>query len=322
MKLGLQVPYFTYPGGAPAIGETFGRVVRDADAAGFASFWVMDHFFQVGGVGPSEREMLESYSALSYAAALSRRMKLGALVTGITYRHPGLLIKTVTTLDVLSGGRAYLGIGAAWNEPEHVGLGVPFPPLAERFARLEDTLQLAHQMWSDQNDAPFDGQQLHLGRTLNAPQAVSTPHPPILIGGEGEQKTFRLIARYADACNIMLIVPKGEDYRAKIDTVRQKYTVLRERCAEIGRPYAQIEKTTLSTVLVTKDGTRPDDVYPTRYEEALMTPTQAIEYFHAVAEAGTDHAIFLTPIVHQPGALDIWATDIFPAVAKFVPAGR
>src|SRR3954467_5389554 len=168
MKLGLQVPYFTYGLGTENIGSIFGRIAREADAAGFYSFWVMDHFFQVGGVGPSEREMLESYSALAYAAAQSRRMKLGALVTGITSRHPGLLIKTVTTLDVLSGGRAYLGIGAAWNEPEHVGLGVPFPPVAVRFEQLEETLQIAKQMWSGEVK-PYNGKHYQLAETLCSP---------------------------------------------------------------------------------------------------------------------------------------------------------
>ncbi len=321
MKLGLQIPYFTYPGGSPQLGGTFGRIVREADAADFYSLWVMDHFFQVGGMGSSEKEMLEGYSTLAYAAALTQRIKLGTLVTGITYRYPGLLLKTVTTLDVLSGGRAYLGIGAAWNEIEHSGLGVPFPPLKQRFELLEETLQLAHQMWRG-DTAPYNGQHLHLTGPLNSPNTLQRPHPPILIGGEGEQKTFRFIARYADACNITLIARAGEDYRQKIANAGQKYAVLKDRCDEIGRPYEQIERTTLSAVIVTPDGTRPAGTYETRYAEALMTPTQAIEYFHELAEAGTDHAISITPIVHLPGALDVWATDIIPAVEKFVPAGR
>src|ERR687884_1140244 len=201
MKLGLQIPYYTYPGGAARLGETFGRIVREAEAAGFYSVWVMDHFFQIGGWGPRQLEMLESYSALSYAAALTSKIKLGALVTGVTYRHPGILVKTVTALDVLSGGRAYLGIGAAWYEREHLGLGVPFAPTRERFERLEETLQIAHMMWSGEVGR-YDGKSYHLAETLNSPQALSKPHPPILIGGTGEQKTLRLVAKYADACNL------------------------------------------------------------------------------------------------------------------------
>jgi F420-dependent oxidoreductase-like protein len=313
MKLGLQIPYFTYPGGAEQLGATFGRIVQDAEAAGFDSVWVMDHHFQIGGWGPPSLDMLECYSALSYAAALTRRVQLGPLVVGVTYRHPGILVKTATTLDVLSGGRSYFGVGAAWFDREHAGLGVPFPPLKERFERLEELLQIAHQMWSGEA-APFTGTHYQLGETLNVPNALQRPHPPIMIGGMGEEKTFRLIARYADACNIFAFGP--------VERVKRKYDVLRERCEEIGRPYAEIEKTSLSGLIVTPDGTRPAGTFQTPESQQVMTPSQAIEFFHALAEAGTDHAIFNTPIGHLPGAFDIWGSDIIPAVAKFVPAGR
>src|SRR5215212_4003913 len=156
MKIGLQIPYYTYPGGTASLSDTFGRIVRDAEEAGFYSVWVMDHFFQIGGWGSKEREMLEAYTTLAYGAALTSKIKLGALVTGVTYRHPGILIKTATTLDVLSKGRSYLGIGAAWNKGEHEGLGVPFPPLKERFELLEETLQVAHRMWSGET-GPYEG---------------------------------------------------------------------------------------------------------------------------------------------------------------------
>src|SRR5579875_1383457 len=181
MRIGLQVTNFTWPNHQESLGETFGLIAQRAERAGLFSFWVMDHFFQIPGVGPAEHEMLEGYSALAFAAAQTNRIKLGTMVTGVTYRHPGLLVKSVTTLDVLSGGRAYLGIGAAWNEQESLGLGVPFPPLAERFARLEEALQIAHQMWSG-TVAPYTGTYYQLAQTLNSPAALSTPHPPILIG--------------------------------------------------------------------------------------------------------------------------------------------
>ncbi len=313
MKLGLQIPYFTYPGGAEKIGETFARASKEIDAAGFYSLWVMDHFFQINGIGPKEQEMLEGYSALSFAAALTERVKLGTLVTGITYRYPGILVKTATTLDVLSGGRAYFGVGAAWNEIEHRGLGVPFPPLSERFEMLENTLQLAHQMWSG-DTGPFSSKHFQLAETLNSPQALSKPHPPIMIGGMGEQKTFRLIAKYGDACNIFSF--------GGPEAVKQKYDVLRERCEEEGRSYDEIEKTTLGVMIVTRDGTRPEGTYQSVQEPPVMTPAQAIEHFHALAEIGTDHAIFSTPTTHIPGAFDIWAEEIIPAVEKFVPTGR
>ncbi len=196
MDFGLQVPNFTWEGGPAQLGRTFGRIARDADQAGLSSFWVMDHFFQI--FGDPEQEMLEGYTALAYAAALTERITLGTMVTGVTYRHPGLLIKTVTTLDVLSGGRAWLGIGAAWNDEEHRGLGVPYPPTAERFERLEETLQIGRQMWAG-DQSPFEGKHYQLERPINSPQSLSRPHPRILVGGSGEKKTLRLVAQYADA---------------------------------------------------------------------------------------------------------------------------
>jgi F420-dependent oxidoreductase-like protein len=321
MKIGLQIPYYTYPGGPAGIRDNFKRIVQDAEVAGFHSLWVMDHFFQIGGWGPKEMEMLEAYSTLGFAAALTRRIKLGALVTGVTYRHPGILVKTATTLDVLSGGRAYFGIGAAWDDEEHMGLGVPFPPLKERFDLLEETLQMAHQMWSG-NAAPFQSEHLHLAETLNSPNSLQRPHPPILVGGDGEKRTLPLIARYADACNIIIITGRGENYLRGVPYAEGKFAALRRLCQENARPYGEIEKTTLSALIVTKDGKRPEGALQTPEEQALITPSQAIEYFHQLAEIGTDHAIFNTPIAHLPGAFDVWASEIIPAVEKMVPAGR
>ncbi len=310
MKMGLRAPMFTYPEGAGVIGERFGRMAEEAEEAGFYSFWVMDHFFQIGNFGPKEREMLEGYSALTYAAALTSKVKLGTLVTGVTYRYPGILVKTVTTLDVLSRGRAYFGVGAAWNELEHKALDVPFPPLKQRFEILEDTLQMALQMWSGEAK-PFDGKHLHLAETLNSPNAIQRPHPPIMIGGEGEEKTFRLIAKYADACNIFAF--SGPEH------VQQKYDVLRQRCEEIGRPYTEIEKTTVLAMLVTKDGRVPDGL---ETKVPAITAAQAIEVLHRLAEIGTDHAIVNLPNYTAPDALEIWASEIVPAVTKLAVAGR
>ena len=233
MELGLHIPSFTWPAGPPKLAETLSRVVRSAEEAGFDRISVMDHVFQIGMVGPAENEMLEAYSALGFIANQTTRVKLLSLVTGVVYREPGLLAKMVTTLDVLSGGRAWLGIGAAWNAEEASGLGLFFPPLAERFERLEETLQICLQMWSD-DDGPFDGEYYHLARTLNSPQSLSRPHPPILIGGSGERKTLRLVARYAQACNLF-----------STPDLAHKLSVLREHCDREGRDYDEIEKTVL-----------------------------------------------------------------------------
>ena len=277
MKWGLQVSDFTWPDAPRSIGPTFARVARDADHAGMASLWVMDHFFQIRSIGPSEHEMLEGYSALAYAAGVTERITLGTMVTGVTYRYPGLLIKTVTTLDVLSSGRAWLGIGAAWNEEEHRGLGVPFPSTKERFERLEETLQLAHQMWSG-DDSAFEGRHHQLERPLNSPPAVSMPHPRILVGGGGERKTPRLVAQYADACNILDMGP---------DAVRAKYDVIRRHCEAVGRDYDDIEKTVLSRVDFAKES---DD--------------SIVDRVGRLRDVGTQHVIFGVARVWAPGSLD------------------
>jgi F420-dependent oxidoreductase-like protein len=277
MKCGLQVSDFTWPDAPRSIGPTFARIARDADQAGMASLWVMDHFFQIRSLGPSEHEMLEGYSALAYAAGVTERITLGTMVTGVTYRHPGLLIKTVTTLDVLSSGRAWLGIGAAWNEEEHRGLGVPFPSTKERFERLEETLQLAHQMWSG-DDSAFEGRHHQLERPLNSPPALSTPHPRILVGGGGEKKTLRLVAQYADACNIFDMGPEA---------VRAKYDVIQRHCEAVGRDYDDIEKTVLSRVDFAKES---DD--------------SIVDRVGRLRDVGTQHVIFGVARVWEPGSLD------------------
>jgi F420-dependent oxidoreductase-like protein len=182
MKIGLQIPRFTWPGGASVIPERLQEIAEKAEDAGFHSLWVMDHFFQIPGVGEVEEPMLEGYTTLGYLAGVTTRLRLGTLVSGVIYRYPGLLVKEVTTLDVISGGRAYFGIGAAWFEREARGLGVPFPPVAERFERLEEALQITQQMWSDE-DGPYEGEHFKLEATLCQPAPLTKPHPPIIIGG-------------------------------------------------------------------------------------------------------------------------------------------
>jgi len=297
MKIGLQIPNFTYPSGPKELGSKLAEIARTADEAGFSSIWVMDHFFQIGdrahsaGLGPAEDDMLEGYSTLSYLAGITKKVTLGTLVTGVVYRHPGILIKTVTTLDVLSGGRAYFGVGAAWNEREAKGLGVPFPPVKERMERLEETLQIAKQMWSGKVGS-YTGKHYQLAEAMCNPQSISKPHPRIMIGGGGEKKTLQLVAKYADACNLFS--------RMGIETVRSKLDILKQHCEKVGRDYSDIEKTTLGTVHLAPD---------------KMTAQIVIDECKTLAGTGIQHAIFNMPNAHEIKPLEIFGKEIIPAVA-------
>lgn len=238
MRLGVHVVNFTLPGGTAAIAPTLARVARAAEEAGVVNLSVMDHYLQLDMAGGADQPMLEGYTTLGFLAAHTHTVELQLLVTGVTYRHPGLLAKIVSTLDVLSGGRAMLGIGAAWYEREHAAFGVPFPPVAERFERLEEALQIVRQMWSDDN-GPYHGKHYQLAETLNVPQPLARPHPPIMIGGGGEKKTLRLLAKYGDASNLFAGSHSGpEQVKAKLD-------VLAAHCAREGTDFGRIRKTIL-----------------------------------------------------------------------------
>ena len=288
MKLGLHIADFTWDGGPTALRQQLGDVAARAEQAGYDRVSVMDHVWQIGPLGPPEHEMLEAYTALGYLAAKTERVKLLTVVTAVVYREPGLLAKAVTTLDVLSGGRAMLGIGAAWNEEESRGLGLFFPSTAERFERLEEALQICKQMWS-QADGPYEGKHYRLERTLNSPQALSRPHPPILIGGAGERKTLRLVAEYADACNIF-------------DTpeLAHKLQVLRDHCERLGRAYDEIEKTAQLRFDLGPRGERVE---------------QTIEHLHELADLGIEVAHGTLANVSRPGTLELMAEQVIPAVA-------
>ncbi len=292
MKLGLHISDFTWDGGAPELRGKLGEIARRAEEAGVDRISVMDHVWQIGPLGPPEHEMLEAYTALGWLAAKTERVKLLAMVTAVVYREPGLLAKAVTTLDVLSGGRAILGIGAAWNEDESKGLGLLFPPVSERFERLEEAILIMKQMWSG-DQGPFDGKHYHLARTLNSPQVLSRPHPPILIGGAGEKKTLKLVARYADACNIAAY---------SLDETARKLDVLRQHCVNEGRDYDDIEKTA-----------------QTRYDlgENGENVNRVIEHLHRVAELGFSQVHGSLLRVSRPGQLDLLAERVIPAVEKF-----
>jgi len=291
MKLGLQIPYFTWAGGPPELGPKFGEIVRTAEGAGYDSIWVMDHYFQIPMIGPAELDMLEAYTTLGFIAGQTSRVGVGTLITGVTYRHPGILIKQVTTLDVLSGGRAWLGIGAAWFEREHLGLGVPFPPLKERFERLEEALQIANQMWSDDNNGPYEGKHYKLAETLNVPQALSKPRPRIMVGGGGEKKTLRLVAKYADACNIPGMDPAE---------VRRKLDILRQHCEREGRNYDEIQKTVITIMNVGRDGSQAG---------------QLVEQLGRLSEAGAQMALGALIGVENVTPIEIMGREVITQVA-------
>ncbi|MCC6615667.1 MAG: LLM class F420-dependent oxidoreductase [Anaerolineae bacterium] len=294
MRISLQLPVFKYPGGAPVIGPTLKTIAQTADAGGFYSLWVMDHFFQLGGwAGPDEDPMLEGYSTLSYLAGLTERVKLGTLVTGVIYRYPAVLVKTATTLDVLSGGRAYLGIGAAWYEHEAKSLGIPYPPTKERFELLEDALRLAHHMWQGDRSV-FDGAHVHAEMPICNPQPLSQPHPPILIGGMGERKTLRFAAQYCDAINFFA--------RTGAETLTQKLDVLREHCDAVGRDYDTIEKTVLDTV---------------HLAPGHMSAADVITACEELAGLGFTHVIVNMPNVHEITPVETMVNEVIPAVAEF-----
>jgi F420-dependent oxidoreductase-like protein len=290
MKLGLHVSSFTWPGGPPALRPDLAAVVRTAEDAGFDRLSVMDHVWQIGHLGPPEAEMLEAYTTLGFVAANTGRVSLLTLVSAVVYRSPGLLAKAVTTLDVLSGGRAWLGIGAAWNEEESKGLGLFFPPVAERFERLEEALQICLQMWSD-DDGPYNGRHYQLARTLNSPQSLSRPHPPILIGGSGERKTLRLVARYAQACNFF----NSPELEHKLD-------VLRQHCEAEGRPYDEVEKTVGYNFDVGERGERA---------------AQIVDDLGRLAELGIAVAHGSALRVYEPRTLEVLGSEVIPAIAGF-----
>jgi F420-dependent oxidoreductase-like protein len=276
MKLGIHFMNFSHPDGGPALRAAVGDTAVAADEAGIVRFTAMDHWFQMEHFQTAFDPMLEGYSVLNFVAAKSERLQLGLLVTGVTYRYPGLLAKIVTTLDVLSGGRAMLGIGAAWYEREHRALGVPYPPVAERFERLEETIQICEQMWSD-NDGPYEGKHYQLAETICSPRPLQVPRPPILIGGGGEKKTLRLVAKYADACNL---------FGSSTTDVSHKLDVLRAHCDAEGRDYDAIEKTIIGRV----DPSGDVGAFLTEMEEYAKLGIDLVE----VAPAMPDPARFVT----------------------------
>ncbi|HEX4223276.1 MAG TPA: LLM class F420-dependent oxidoreductase [Pseudonocardiaceae bacterium] len=288
MKIGVQIPNFTWPGGPEKLGPTLANVVKTADQGGFEYIAVMDHFWQLGG--QPELDMLEAYTALGFIAAHTERAKLLTVVTGALYRFPAILAKIISTLDVLSGGRAILGVGAGWNEEESKGLGIPFPPTAQRFELLEEALQICLQMWSD-DESPYQGKHSQLERTLNVPQPLTRPHPPIMIGGGGEKKTLRFVAKYAQLCNVF-----------DSPDIEHKLSVLREHCEAEGRDYNEIEKTAYYIFNVGENGERVGET---------------VQRLRELADMGVQAAVGMVTDVHLIKPLEIIANEVIPAVAEF-----
>jgi F420-dependent oxidoreductase-like protein len=293
MYVGLQIPSFKYPGGTAAIRPKLKEIVTTAEEAGFYSLWVMDHYYQIKGLfGEAYTDpMMEGYTALGYFAGLTEKAYLGVLVTGVIYRHPSVLMKMVNTLDILSGGRAYFGIGAGWYEDEAKGYGIPYPSTSERFEQLEDSLKLAKALWAS-DETSFVGQHFAAPAITNNPRPLSYPHPRIMIGGTGPNKTLRMVAEYADACNIGDWVGT-ENMQKALDT-------LKEHCETLGRDYASIEKTALCTVHLSGED----------------TVDSIIRRIKELAAMGFTHAIFNMPDVYTITPLQTFAKEIIPAVAE------
>ena len=307
MKIGLQMYHFDWPGAPENTGPKLMEIARTAEEAGFSSLWIMDHLFQLGGAfGPFDAPLLEAYSTISYMAAATRRINVGVLVTNNVIRHPGILVKMVTTLDVLSGGRAYLGIGpGGMVEREIRGLGIPRPPLKERIERLEETLKIFHQMWSG-NTSPYLGKYYRLEEPICSPKPLSKPHPPILIGmWKGGNKMLRLTAKYADACNLQF----GSPLKEFQDWMREKYERrgdlattlrrLRRICEEIGRRYEDIEKTVLGTIRIGHDA---------------MSVADVIQLCRELGRTGFQHVIFNMPNSHEIIPIETIGEEVIPEV--------
>jgi F420-dependent oxidoreductase-like protein len=293
MRIGLQIPSFKVPGGTAAIRPALKETAITAEEAGFYSLWVMDHYYQIKGLfGEAYTDpMLEAYSTLGYFAGLTEKVYLGVLVTGVIYRHPAVLMKMVNTIDILSGGRTYFGIGAAWYEDEAKGNGIPYPPTSERFEQLEDSLKLAKALWNS-DEISFTGRHFSAPAITNNPRPLSSPHPRIMVGGTGPNKTLRMVAEYADACNI-------GDW-VGTDNMQKALDTLKEHCDALGRDYNTIEKTSLGTVnLSAKD-----------------TVGSIVSQIKQLSRMGFTHAIFNMPDVYKMTPLETFAKEIIPAVAE------
>ena len=305
MKFGLQHPNFTFDGEGPQTVEKLRSLVGRAESYGFDSFWVMDHFHQIQNVGELQEPMLEGWTTQSVVAGFTSKIKLGTLVTGIVYRHPSVLAKVGATLDVLSRGRLFMGIGAAWNVDEATAYGIPFPPVKERMQRLEEAVQIIRKMWTEES-ATFSGKFYQIRNAYCNPKPIQKPHPPIMIGGGGERRTLKIVAKYGDACNIF----------GSVETVKKKLGILREHCRSVGRDYDSIVKSKLGHVVIDKDQEKvkeaikgmPED---RRREFAIYgTPEEVRRQVEAFKDAGVEYLIVNLEPDRELQALELFANEV------------
>jgi len=305
LKFGLQHPNFTFDGEGPQAVEKLRTLVGRVESYGLDSFWVMDHFHQIRNVGEVQEPMLEGWTTQSVVAGFTNKIKLGTLVTGIVYRHPSVLAKMGASLDVLSNGRLFMGIGAAWNVDEATAYGIPFPPVKERMQRLEEAVQVIKKMWTEET-ATFDGKFYQLRNAYCNPKPLQKPHPPIMIGGSGERRTLKIVAKYGDACNIF----------GSVETVKKKLEILREHCHSVGRDYESIVKSKLGHIVIDKDKEKVAEAIKTlpedrRREYAIYgTPEEVRRQVEAFRDAGIEYLIVNLEPDSELRALELFANEV------------
>jgi F420-dependent oxidoreductase-like protein len=315
MQFGLQHPNFNFDyrdHDSSQFVDSLKNLVTKAENAGFDSFWVMDHFHQITMLGKPEEPMLEGWTTISVLAGITRKIRLGTLVTGVTYRYPSVLAKVAATLDVLSKGRMFMGIGASWNEEESLAYGIasPFPTSQERLLRLEEAIQIMRRMWTQEPSASFDGRYYKIHNAYCIPKPIQKPSPPILVGGSGEKRTLRIVAQYADACNLF----------GSVETVKAKLNVLKEHCKAVGRDYDSILKTKLATIVIDDDKKmakkRVQDFFKGFTEQAIEetaiygTPEDVSEQIKSFEEAGIQYLIVNSEPSRELQTLETFANDV------------
>jgi F420-dependent oxidoreductase-like protein len=324
MQFGLQHPNynFDYDGrDASQIIDSLKNLATKAENLGFDSFWVMDHFHQIPSVGKTEDPMLEGWTTISVLAAITSKIRLGTLVTGITYRHPSVLAKMSATLDVLSKGRLFMGIGAAWNQEESLAYGIPFFPNKERLLRLEEAIQIIRKMWTEEPAATFNGKYYHINNAYCNPKPIHKPSPPIMVGGSGERQTLKIVAKYADACNLF----------GSVETVKRKLSVLKEHCKGVDRDYDSILKTKLGLIVVDNDEEMAEKRVKQQISKVIPkeqigefltygTPEDVLKQIELFEEIGIQYLIVDLEPYRELEALEIFGNSIIKKMSRTAKA--